>query len=337
MSLTPIKVRGRRKRRAVQEKKTSDSRDKNADANTAPGRRKGRPLMSLAQKAASKSRAASARAKPPADLIGSVRRQRKSRLSRLECLPVELIEKIFLYSLEVNLPRASPVLAAALSRERIYRAFILLAFWEDSPAAEDASDESESRTAIARTMRPLDYSPLDSEQRRALQSAVLRCRWCTVDRIRAQLPDMMNLTIQRHWFGSGITMDETQRDALRRFLERRYDGRTFEGADANRNPCTLSIVPLLSVAITRSETGKRETHRVLRVHTFPARLLRGEGGFTDDRVAYLEMLRAAYGFEEQEEPGGARRADGEERPRAGHAAQDRRVLHPRPPPHGECR
>lgn len=291
MSLTPIKVRGRRNRRAVQEK-TSDRRN-NADANTAPGRPKGRPMMSLAEKSASQSRAALVRAQPSKDFIRSIKRRRKS-LSRLECLPVELIEKIFLYSLDVNLPRASPVLAAALSRERIYRAFILLSFWDDSPA-EDINNES--RAAISRTMRPLDYRPLEYEQRRALQSAVLRCRWCTVHRLIAQLPDMMNLTIQRHWFGSGITMDETQQDALNKFLERKYDGRTFEGADGNKKNCTLSIVPLLSVGITRSETGKSETHRVVSVNTFPAKLLRGDGGFTDDNVAYLEMLRTAYGFE----------------------------------------
>ena len=53
------------------------------------------------------------------------------KLSNLESLPVELIEKIFLYSLNTNLPRASPHLAAALSSEQIYRLLILLAFFNN--------------------------------------------------------------------------------------------------------------------------------------------------------------------------------------------------------------
>ena len=58
-------------------------------------------------------------------------KRKTTKLSILESLPVELIEKIFLYSLNVNLPRASVALTSALSSERIYRALILLAFWDD--------------------------------------------------------------------------------------------------------------------------------------------------------------------------------------------------------------
>ena len=54
------------------------------------------------------------------------------KLSALETLPTELLEKIFLYSLNVNYAHASPFLAAAVSSERIYRLLILLAFWDDS-------------------------------------------------------------------------------------------------------------------------------------------------------------------------------------------------------------
>lgn len=51
-------------------------------------------------------------------------------LTHIESLPVELIQKIFLLSLNVNLPRASPYLAAALSNEGVYKVLILLAFWD---------------------------------------------------------------------------------------------------------------------------------------------------------------------------------------------------------------
>lgn len=52
-------------------------------------------------------------------------------LSTIERLPVELLEKIFIYSLNVNFARSSPYLAAAVSNERVYRLLILLAFWDN--------------------------------------------------------------------------------------------------------------------------------------------------------------------------------------------------------------
>ena len=86
-------------------------------------------------------------------------------ISRLESLPVELLEMIFLYSLNVNLPRASLLLARALSRERIYRLLILLAFWDDSDSDEELTQtpmpsyvwdlEKKNNEAIFQILRPL--------------------------------------------------------------------------------------------------------------------------------------------------------------------------------------
>jgi hypothetical protein len=45
-------------------------------------------------------------------------------LSRIESLPVELIQEIFLHCLELNLPKASFVLGRALSDKRIYKALL---------------------------------------------------------------------------------------------------------------------------------------------------------------------------------------------------------------------
>lgn len=58
-------------------------------------------------------------------------RNTNKTFSTLETLPVELLEKIFLYSLNVNLPRVLPNLATSLSSERVYRLLILLAFWDN--------------------------------------------------------------------------------------------------------------------------------------------------------------------------------------------------------------
>lgn len=49
--------------------------------------------------------------------------QKHRQLSRLESLPPELVEHIFLQCLNVNMPRASPRLGRFLSNERMYRQF----------------------------------------------------------------------------------------------------------------------------------------------------------------------------------------------------------------------
>ena len=290
--LTPIRVRGRRKKRPAPTE----------DAGPQPKRSKGRGgrlLMSFAERYSSSQSQAIRRAQR---LIAKPPKQSRKKLSRLETLPVELIEKIFLHSLNVNLPRASASLAATVSSERIYRALILLAFWNDVPSSTGPFD-AVSVTAIARILRPLDYIPLDLNERAALQSAILRCKWCTVQRLLGRIPDLMGLSIQRYWFSAGITMAKDQEEKLRRFLAREEDEdgtRNFDGTDKDNNHYTLSVSPLVSVTVTCHETETAQTHRILGITEFPERLLRGEDGFTPDTIAYLETLRLASGFNTSE-------------------------------------
>ncbi|KAF5866299.1 hypothetical protein ETB97_000264 [Aspergillus alliaceus] len=289
--LTPIRVRGRRRKSPVNPNQQ--------DAGPRPKRSKGgRPLMSPTERYTSSQiktvkRARLMVAKPP---------KPRKKQSRLESLPVELIEKIFLYSLNVNLPRASSSLAATVSSERIYRALILLAFWDDVPSAAGAFD-AESATTIARILRPLDYVRLDFDERRKLQSAILRCKWCTVDRVLSRVPDLMGLTIQRYWFLAGITMSEDEEEKLAGFLAREEGEEeipSFEGTDKDNNHYTLSVSPFVSITVTCRETEAAQTHRVLGITEFPERLLRGEGGFASDTIVYLETLRIASGFNRSE-------------------------------------
>lgn len=53
----------------------------------------------------------------------------KRKMSALEKLPTELLQHIFLYCLDLNLPRASPILAGNLSSPSIYSQTIIAAFW----------------------------------------------------------------------------------------------------------------------------------------------------------------------------------------------------------------
>jgi hypothetical protein len=60
----------------------------------------------------------------------------KSRrnMSHLESLPIELLEKVFFYSLNPDLARASPVISGKLSSETVYIRTVLAAFgptWEE--------------------------------------------------------------------------------------------------------------------------------------------------------------------------------------------------------------
>ncbi|RLM01558.1 hypothetical protein CFD26_108655 [Aspergillus turcosus] len=284
--LTPIRVRGRRKKIPAQ----NPSHDQGPKA-IPSGPKGGRPLMSRQARLDSSQSKSNKRAR----LWAAAARPSKRRktLSVLEALPVELIEKIFLYSLNVNLPRASPSLAAAVSSERIYRVLILLAFWNDfAPDAED------SDSAISRILRPLDYVPLQDDDREVLQTSILRCRWCTMPRLLNQFSDMTNLTIQRHWVNAGIEMTEDQQESLDRFLAREDDTSTFEGTDQDGKHYTLSITPFVAISIACQETDEQQTHQILRIKHFPEKLLLGASGegFNDEHATYLETIRIACGL-----------------------------------------
>jgi len=49
-------------------------------------------------------------------------------MSHLEKLPTELLETVFLYCLNINLPRSSPIIGAKLSSKLIYTRTLLSAF-----------------------------------------------------------------------------------------------------------------------------------------------------------------------------------------------------------------
>ena len=56
---------------------------------------------------------------------------RNGALSRIERLPTELVQQIFFDCLEVNMIKASAVLAKILSTDSTYKLLILFAFFDD--------------------------------------------------------------------------------------------------------------------------------------------------------------------------------------------------------------
>ena len=279
--LTPIRVRGRRVRRPEESKKVFLARSRS---------------RSRAPQSRSLSTAPSKRRKLEA--VDVEDGQQTRRLSHLESLPAELIERIFLDCLEFNLPRASPALSASLSRERLYRVLILYALWND-PVPRDHG--TPSARAVERLFRPLDYVPIELNERCTLQMAVLECRWFTLERLKGCLPDFVNLSLHRWFYGrgkhaNGLRIEKSDMDAITGALEyhafswiphkKKKNGELdyvscHKGVDAQ---CWQLAPQVQSVYAT-------ETLRYpLAAVTFPDKLLRGDA-WTDEKLALFEFFR----------------------------------------------
>lgn len=100
------------------------------------------------------------------------------KFSPLERLPVEIIQTIFLYCLECNLPRASIPLHRALSHPTIYTWLIRLACSSDNPGAKHGFYTPDYLPP------PLDFFALSAEQRADLQTAIYECQWFTLPLVR---------------------------------------------------------------------------------------------------------------------------------------------------------
>lgn len=100
------------------------------------------------------------------------------QLSILESLPAEIIQKIFLFSLEVNLPRASIHIARVLSTPLLYTWLLRVAF--------SSTNESSRHDFFTRDYLPeeADVFALSLKERAKLQTAILECRWCTLSLMR---------------------------------------------------------------------------------------------------------------------------------------------------------
>jgi hypothetical protein len=110
-------------------------------------------------------------------------------LSRLEQLPVELIQHIFFCCLETNLPNTSLTINRALSDEAIFRAIILFAYFEHRPhlPVEEA------------LFKPASFHHVSFQDRCRLQIGMWKCRWCNIDRVKAAMPALSRLVMVQRW------------------------------------------------------------------------------------------------------------------------------------------
>ena len=173
-----LKIRGKRKRREPQGSPTP--------------RQRGRPLKSVAQIRGSKKANAEDLATDVQETQHSSSAEkpgRNSSLSRIERLPTELVQQIFLDCLEVNMIKASTVLGKILSTESTYKLLILFAFFDDDGVNLVETDN----------FKPVSYRRLPVQEKVRLQEAILSSPWCSLKRIQDCMPILTRLTMVQAW------------------------------------------------------------------------------------------------------------------------------------------
>lgn len=107
-------------------------------------------------------------------------------MSLLEKLPTELLERVFQFCLNLDLPKASPVIAGKLSSATIFNWTVMRVFgvsWERGYARErevgekDLDGGGDERDRERAGSGDRDWGEEDGE----LQSRVLRCRWASLE------------------------------------------------------------------------------------------------------------------------------------------------------------
>jgi hypothetical protein len=303
--LVELNVRGKRSARV--RKSTSAN-------NSVPTR--GRPMKHASEFATTKKRAR-------VEAFEIIRQQRNgmkntkvpSVVSALERLPVELIQQIFLHSLELNLPRSSVSLARSLSKESIYTSLILLAFFDDD--GKHPVDE--------KLFKPAQYRQLDLAEKLRLQTSILDSRWCTFQRLRNNLPALSHLAIVQAWHEererellNDVVLPEvppiTPSPALQAVasLPALSDVHAVEHHFLARSPESLSddlgvvkeshsYLPRIRTW-TSSEDKDGQTYKtidgargILNVRYIPKRLLQGSP-WTPEKIAFLRLIRQGWRF-----------------------------------------
>jgi hypothetical protein len=134
-------------------------------------------------------RSASERTAPGSTSEGAIAPHQIEVLSELKDLDENLVRKIFFLSLEPNLARTSKSLNRTLSKESIYKTLILYAFFQN----DEQTPVNDSHFA------PDSYRYLTANERLRLQKGILDCQWCTYERIRRYIPNLMRLELEKQW------------------------------------------------------------------------------------------------------------------------------------------
>jgi hypothetical protein len=295
--LLELNVRGKRSTRV--RKSTSAS-------NSVPTR--GRPMKRASELATTKKRAHGETFETTRQLRNIMKNtEAPSVVSALERLPVELIQQIFLHSLELNLPRSSISLARSLSKESIYTSLILLAFFDDD--GKHPVNES--------LFKPAQYRQLDLAEKLRLQTSILDSRWCTFQRLQSNLPALSRLVMAQAWHEERereLLIDVTRPElppispTLQAVasLPALSDVHAVEHHFLARSPGSLSddlgeakesssyMPSIRTWTSSKSKDGQAYKtfggmRKILNTHYIPPKLLQGSP-WTSERIAFLKLI-----------------------------------------------
>ncbi|KAJ5180164.1 hypothetical protein N7492_003374 [Penicillium capsulatum] len=174
--------------------------------------------------------------------------------SRLESLPVEIVQLIFLYSLEINLPRASPQLGRALSNPVLYTWLIRLAFSSANPGSREGFFTPDFLPP------PLDFWALSLEQRQKLQTSLLACRWCTLPFMRRCQREYVDHAIRRKCGNLVFTPDN--RTVLSNLGHRFHDLGDCDRAENGRRGKGDLVIPAQLEAKSRRSSSRSIDRKV---------------------------------------------------------------------------
>ncbi|KAJ5657594.1 uncharacterized protein N7484_001243 [Penicillium longicatenatum] len=172
--------------------------------------------------------------------------------SRLESLPVEIIELIFLHSLEINLPRASLHLGRALSNPTLYTWLIRLVFSSTNSGSQSGFFTPDFLPP------PLDFWGLSWEQRQHLSTILLGCRWCTLPLMRKCQREYVDHVIRRKCADLLFSPEdqETMRDLGPRFEDLELHDRPRMGESRGKGDLVIHA-QLPEDKTTRATTKKQ--------------------------------------------------------------------------------
>lgn len=242
---------------------------------------------------------------------------RVKRLTQLEVLPKEILQQIFFYSLNLNFTCVSTSITNAITNDRIYGLLILLACWKGPEGQMPCA-------AVRRYFTPMQFIPLSEKERANLQNLLFEREWCTLDRLRAQIPTLMMLNIHQYWLPT-VNMEPDQRAAMDRFITRENSSvRDFHGegpplhaslgqldhplVELNRrlsqslpgpHSYELHITQYMELEIKQNNTpgpGYVITVPPINLLSIPANTYRGGTRFTQEEVEFLETLRLCSGL-----------------------------------------
>lgn len=304
--LLALNIRGKRSRRV---------RSANSTENGVP--RRGRPMKHASRLASTKKNARLEAANTFRRQMSVMRKPKpRNGVSELEHLPVELIQQIFLHSLELNLPRTSPALARSLSKESIYSSLILLAFFDD-----DGRHPVKEKLFV-----PAQYRELDLAEKLRLQTSILNSRWCTLHRLRCNLRALSHLAIVQAWHEErdrelqsdvaelGLS-PITPSPALQAIASLPVLG-DIEATEQHFLAVSSESSPTIDTEIeggsmylprlrtwTSSKDKDGQTYKtidgargILNVRCIPNRLLRGSSPWTAEKLNFLKFLRQGWRF-----------------------------------------